>query len=351
MFKGKYKHMIDQVHPSDVLLCDVLKSAHSSGKKKKIITSAFRKPVTAIIVICICMSLVIPVLAATVEPIYQLMYMVSPSIAQFFIPVQKYDEDNGIKMEVVSAYIHDNVAKIYITMQDLTGDRIDGTTDLYDSYSINRPFDSSATCQRVGYDEKTKTATFLISITEWGNQKIAGDKITFSVKEFLSHKKNYSDVKIPIDLFSVTAVKDTQKVNTTGGGGKDYQTYTDEKKAIVLTASQLLAGFPVDGINLNAIGYIDDKLHVQMALNNLLKNDNHGSFYLQDATGSKVECNYNIYFTNQYEHQEDRIDYCEYVFNIPQAEIGKYSLYGDFVTSGMFTDGNWRVTFPLEQAK
>lgn len=351
MFREKYKHMIDQVHPNDDLLYDVLKPAYSRSKKKNVLISSFRKPVIAIIAICICMSLAVPALAATVEPVYQLMYMVSPNIAQFFMPVQKSDEDNGIRMEVISAYIRDNVADIYMTMQDLTGDRIDGTTDLYDSYSINRPFDSSAFCQLVGYDEKTKTATFLISITEWGNQKIAGDKITFSVKEFLSHKKNYSDVKIPIDLSSVTAAKGTQKVYTTGGGGKDYQTHTDEGRAIVLTTSQALAGFPIDGIDLTAIGYIDDKLHVQMALNDRLKNDNHGSFYLKDTNGRKAECNYNIYFTNQYEHQEDRIDYYECVFDIPQEEIGKYSLYGDFVTSGMFTDGNWRVTFPLEQAK
>ena len=58
--------------------------------------------------------------------------------------------------------------KIYITMQDLTEDRIDGSTDLFDSYSINRPFDSSAHCERVRYDESTKTATFLITIDEWG---------------------------------------------------------------------------------------------------------------------------------------------------------------------------------------
>lgn len=349
MFRGKYKHMIDQVHPSNELLCDVLKSVHSRDKKKNVLISSFRKPVTAIIALCICISLAIPVLAATVEPIYQLMYMVSPSIAQFFMPVQRSDEDNGIKTEVVSAYIHDNVAEIYITMQDLTGDRIDESTDLYDSYSVNRPFDSSASCQRAGYDEKTKTATFLITIYEWGDQKIAGDKITFSVKEFLSHKKNYDNIEIPIDLSSVTSAEITRKVYTSGGGGKNH--HTDEGESIVLVPSQAITGFPVDGIDITAIGYIDDKLHVQMALNNCLKNDNHGSFYLKDTDGKKVEGSYNIYFTNQYEHQEDRIDYCEYVFDIPREEIKGYSLYGDFVTSGMMTEGNWKVTFPLEQVK
>ncbi len=350
MFREKYKHMINQVHPGDELLCNVLKSARSGGKRKNGKTSSFRKPVIAIVAICICMSLAIPALAATAEPIYQLMYLVSPSMAQFFMPVQKSYEDNGIKMEVVSAYIHDNAAEIYITMQDLTGDRIDGTIDLYDSCSINRPFDSSTSCKRVGYDEKTKTAMFLISITEWGNQKIAGDKITFSLKKFLSHKKNYRDVGIQLDLSLIAAAKDTQKVYTAGGGGKDYQAYTDEGEAIVLTPSQVMAGFPVDGIDLTAIGYIDNKLHVQMALTDRLKNDNHGSFYLKNADGKTVECNYNISFANQYE-QQGRIDYCECVFDIPQEEIGNFSLYGNFVTSGMITEGNWRVTFPLEQAK
>lgn len=351
MFKIKYKHMIDQVHPSDELLNDVLKSAKSNDKKKNIISSSFLRPVAAIIAVCICMTFVIPALAASVEPIYQLMYMVSPSIAQFYMPVQESDEDNGIKMEVVSSYIHDNIAEIYITMQDLTGDRIDETTDLYDSYSINRPFDSAATCQQVGYDEQTKTATFLISITEWQKQRIEGDKITFSVKEFLSHKKNYRDIKIPIDLSSVTTEKATQKVDTLGGGGTGYQTYTEEGKATVLTPSQALPEFPVKGIDVTAVGYIDNQLHVQMEMKDRLKNDNHGSFYLKDTNGGMVECNANIYFSNQYEQQEDRIDYCEYVFTIPKEEIGNYSLYGDFVTSDMLTEGNWRVTFPLVQGK
>ncbi|HAQ40875.1 MAG TPA: hypothetical protein DCM73_08630, partial [Clostridiales bacterium] len=120
MFREKYKHMIDQIHPSDELLCNVLGSAHNSKKKKNTEVSLFRKPVIAVIIIYICIFMLVPTLAATVEPIYQLMYMVSPSIAQFFIPVQRSDEDNGIKMEVVSAYIRDNAADIYITMQDLT---------------------------------------------------------------------------------------------------------------------------------------------------------------------------------------------------------------------------------------
>ncbi len=294
------------------------------------------------------LSIGTPVLAANVPAAYEFLYLVSPEMAQFFMPVHKSDEDNGIRMEVVSAYIHGSTAEIYVTLQDLTGNRIDETTDLFDSYSINRPFDSSASCSLVGYDEGTRTATFFITITAMKDQKIIGDKITFSVREFLSHKESYSDVKLPIDLIKDAIVKETQEVYSTGGGGQDYRAYTRDGAATVLKPSKALSSFPIPGINVTAIGFIDQKLHVQVALGNRLNNDNHGSVYLKNEAGEMQNYNSNVYFTNQYGDQQDRIDYCEYVFDIPENELASYSLFGDFDTSGMNTKGYWSVTFPLE---
>ena len=94
----------------------------------------------------------VPVLAVNVPVIYELMYLVSPSVAQHFMPVQKSCESNGIEMEVVSAYIKDNTAQVYITLKDLEGNRVDETTDLNDSYNINRAFDCT-----IGHCEKLST--------------------------------------------------------------------------------------------------------------------------------------------------------------------------------------------------
>lgn len=307
-----------------------------------------RKLIAVALAAILCTSAGTPVLAANVPGFYQFMYMVSPSIAQFLMPVQKSAVSNGIKMEVVSAAIHGNTADIYITMQDLTGDRIDGTTDLYDSYSINRPFASSATCRLIGYDDATKTATFHITIKEWGDHNITGDKITFSAREFLSHKMNYEEITIPLDLSSVTSAVETQKVDSTGGSGRDYPDY--ERKKTVLTPSEAKAEFPIEGIDVTAIGYIGTKLHVQLAYHNNLKSDNHGTVYLKDGEGNRLDINYSVRFMNQHDRPEDRIDYTEYVFDIPQGDMQQYTLYGDFVSSGMWTAGRWSVTFPLEQA-
>ncbi len=41
----------------------------------------------ALLAAALCLALTVPVLAATVEPIYQLMYQATPAAAQFFQPV------------------------------------------------------------------------------------------------------------------------------------------------------------------------------------------------------------------------------------------------------------------------
>lgn len=349
MLKENYKHLFDQVSPTNDLLNQTLQTARQHEKEKKSVRFTWRRPAMVFVCACLCIALAMPALAATVEPVYRLMYMVSPSVAQFFMPVQKSDEDNGIKMEVLSAYIHDNAAEIYITMQDLTGERIDGTTDLYDSYSINRPFSSCATCKLVDYNEETKTATFFILIEEWGNKDITGDKITFTVKEFLSHKNAYEDIAVPVDLSAVTTALKTQAVSTIGGGGimSDNSMFDNDVKALVPV--EPMEELKVDGIDLTGVGYIDGKLHVQMAVTNRLANDNHGFFYLKDSDGTIVESDYSFYFIDENDQQE-RVDYCEYVFDVSKEDLSKYTLFGDFVTTSMRTQGNWKVTFPLENA-
>ncbi len=270
--------MNKQIHPSQELVNKTINLANSTTSSTKH-KSLFRRPIVIVAMLTICLFTAMPILAAALP--YELMYHLSPNVAQFFMPIQKSCEDSGIKMEVVSAYIHDDTAEIYITMQDLTGDRIDETTDLYDSYSIHRPFNSSATCQLIGYDDVTKTATFLISITEWGINNILGDKITFSVREFISDKHIYEDIPFNIDLSTIRIANETKQIEMIGSGGKNFEKYSSEKNNYtkVLMPSQPM-NFPVKGIDFTSIGYVDDMLHIQIAVTNKLSNDNHGRFCL-----------------------------------------------------------------------
>lgn len=337
MFKENYKHFNDQIHPSDNLVDHMLLISRKQNKRG----IPFKRIIVVSTVICILLSISLPALAANIEPVYQLMYMVSPDIAQFFMPVQKSDEDNGIRLEVVSAYIHENIAEIYLTIQDLTGNRIDATTDLYDSYSINRPFNSSSTCKFVGFDTKSQTATFLVTISDWTDQDISGDKITFSLKGFLSNKIFYKDILIPINLTDIAITDRTKTVSPIGSSGVKLSDTTT-----ALIPSEPFSEFPINGIELTGVGYVDGKLHIQTSIKDNLKNDNHGLFYLLNNSGERLDYKYSISFREQSENTEV-IDYQEYVFDISPDNIVNYSLYGDFVTSGLWTEGNWRITFPL----
>ena len=127
--------------------------------------------------------------AADFSPAYEFLYTLSPSAAQKLKPVSMISEDNGIKIEVISAYVESGEAKILISVQDLEEDRIDETTDLFDSFSINTSFDCSSSCENIKYDVRDGNSRFLISISQWDKYDIADEKITFSVREILSNKK------------------------------------------------------------------------------------------------------------------------------------------------------------------
>ena len=337
MNKEQYRYMMDQISAPAALEEQVLRGERVPRRHRKL-----RPGIALLAAVLACVLLATPVLAATSEPFRAALYAISPATAQYFTPVQKSCEDNGIRMEVVASYIHGDTAELYVTMQDLTGDRIDGTTDLFDSYDILRPYDSSATCSLVDYEEATRTATFLITITEWGGHKIEGSKITFTVGEFLSHKQIYEGVEIDVDLANLAPAAIMQPTDVTGWSGRN----SAEEIDLVLQPGAPMEGFPVKGIDLTGVGYVNGTLHVQTAVRDLLEYDNHGFVYLVDETGARIDGDNTIHFCRASDGGE-RVDYQETIFSVPESEVGKYTLRGDFVTCDTKTEGNWRVTFPL----
>jgi len=350
MFRENYQAMYDRIAPDPSLVeKTVRRVGQTSGPKARGIRLLRRTAAAAAVFVCVAAA--VPVTAAHVPAVYELIYAVSPRTAQFFIPVQKSCEDNGIRMEVAATYIHENTAEIYVTLRDLTGDRVDETTDLYDSYSIHRPFDCSAHCERVDYDGETKTATFRIVIEQWGDRKIEGEKLTFSVGCFLSDKHAYEGV--PIELRLGGDLPETMQTEIYGGGGIHFSEYFSSVRddpATVLVPSEALCE-PVEGVAVTGMGYIDGRLHVQTAVPDPLKNDNHGFLFLRDRDGGEILYDYSVSFTEAAQTESrNEVAYNEFVFDIARSEISQYDLYGSFYTSGLCTEGSWRVTFPLVQS-
>lgn len=296
--------------------------------------------------ICLLVTCAVPALAASdVEAAYKMMYSISPSAAQKLKPVRMSCEDKGIRMEVLSAYIHGDSAQIQIALRDLEEDRIDETTDLFDSYSINKPFSCAATCSLKEYDRDTKTALLLISITQFGGRDITGDKITFSLKRILSGKDEFDGEFSKLDLAHADKTPSTQTIKIRGYAGTDTQEKEPGDRETFLMPLRETAFSPVKGVQITAAGWIDGKLHIQAHYDDILNTDNHGYVYLKSDEGEEISCSYNVSFWDE----EKAGSYEEYVFDTSEEELKGCKAYGCFVTSGRLTEGNWQVTFPIDK--
>ena len=127
-------------------------------------------------------------LAAFNEDVNQLLYQVWPQAALALRPVNLACEDQGIRMEVISAVLDGSESLVTLTMQDLEGDRIDETMDLFDSAQLQLPYDGSGTCVQTGFDPETKTASFAVYMDFRIDRPREDSKVTFSVSRFLSGK-------------------------------------------------------------------------------------------------------------------------------------------------------------------
>jgi len=164
----------------------MIKEAKETNKKT--IRFPIRKLAVAAAIALVCFGSVPALAAADVEPAYHLLYSISPALAQKLKPVNLSCVDQGIQMEVDSAYIHGNTAEAIICIKDLSGDRIDETVDLFDSYNIRNIKDSSGTCDLLDYNEATGVATFAVLMEQTDGSALAGSKVTVSLSKLLCKK-------------------------------------------------------------------------------------------------------------------------------------------------------------------
>ena len=139
----------------------------------------------------------------------------------------------------------------------------------------------------------------------------------------------------------------TQTVQPRGLSGDLFG--SDGRKSVTVLKPGDAIASPVDGVTLTGIGYVDGRLHVQVYYADILKTDNHGSISLVNReTGEQIECDgsaacFDDAGTGSYE---------DYVFTGIEADaLDTYALYGMFVTSAGPVEGNWSVTFPLENTE
>ena len=312
------------------------------------------------------LCIIFSVSAVAMRPYYREIFKTAEQIIHQLKPVKKSCMDNGIKMEVISASVVDNEAIVYISMQDLEGGKIDESYDIFDSYSIKGNFDSYGYCEKIDYDFKTKTATFLLTIGRSDGKEMKDGKVTFSVGESISGKITYSDYIAGINFSKVELNPKTRRdVDVSCGGGIHFNnsdnSFMDYAESIEYLVPQGKLFSPFPGASITAMGYIDGKLHVQMLYENLSKTDCHGFVhFVDDNNNQRIDSLFGVYYWNEegsYEVQKGLFgnefiqyhdQYYEVVFDIPPEKLENCRMFGEFITHNNFIEGNWSVTFNIE---
>lgn len=327
---------------------DISREVHKQLKEKSS-TGNSKKSLRLAIVIGICMLLSTGVLAVTISNFNKITSKVSPEIVPMLQSIESASEENGIKMEVVAAYNDDEMAVIYLTLQDLTADRLSPNTNLY-NYSLSEGALFNA--QIIDYEEETKTATFRIQTN--GGEGLDGKNLVFIIKSFITNSYIFDGIDTGINLADFHGMNpETITLNmehVAGGSGRMFDSWENKGNIQVLKAEETIIKLPdIDFMHISNIGYIDENLHIQT---NWTGDgiDDHGYFYFTDSEGNNLQIlPSTVHFgIDELGNTIDRGDYIEYVFDLGEESLENITMKGYFVSSGKLIKGDWKVEFKLK---
>ncbi len=324
------------------------------GRKRSVKRALLRATAVAAALVIASVGALTGAVALGSMTAYRVVHKILPEFAEGLTPVHETCEDQGIRMTVEGVKIEGGSAEVLVSLTDLTGDRVDETTDLFDSYTIHSTADGSYGCVAIDYDKKTKTKTFMIYIDQ--DEPIRGDKLDFSVRSLLTGKadEKYRLPEIKNAIPAVRKTKTVSMVNTRGAslgekyGGWDFdawEAYEQSVKLLDPDPDQMFS--PTDGVTVTAWGWVDDQLHVQVLYDDISRLDNHGYVYFEG--GQTINPDFDISFWDK-----DHVNsYEEYVFEdiVPQ-DLTDGSFWGRFVTTppdGQI-NGRWNVSIILKES-
>lgn len=254
-------------------------------------------------------------------------------------------EDQGLKLTAKNTFKDGNTTYVLMELKDLTGDRLSEDTLIDDWSMLN-----GGNARVINYDEKTKTATLLVSSIAWEEHKDTG----FMLKRFVSHRKEMKNtVSVDWKKDLATNVKWKKYDGEKGyGGGYDEEALKKVNKTLEELNSEYLPDnglsiglIPNEDVFVENMAYKDDLLHV------LAKYPNTTEFsYLFLELQSKDSKNvipsvasYSAYSNETHNDETGRSDYDEFVFDIKESELKNYELKVEGGKNQTVVSGNWAI--------
>ncbi|WP_294357820.1 hypothetical protein [uncultured Clostridium sp.] len=350
----------------ELLIKDALNSIETPGYKIDINirkeTNRYKGTRRCIaLAIALTMFVSVGVMGATIPSFNRLISKVQDEIGNYLYPIQLTSEDKGIKTEVVAAYNDDDMAVIYINIQDLEGNRVDGSTDFY-NYSFSNGDTFGA--ELVNYDESTKTATMRVMIN--GGKKLSNKDIVFTLNSFISGGVELEDIDTGVNLKdyykdSEFTVLDKEVSRGYSVPEKDSDLWKNGKSKILTKEDKNIKIPNVDFMHITNMGVIDGELHIQTKWSGT-GIDDHGWFYFVDRDGNKIDMVEKTIHFGRYENgeviTEDKRDengkltegyeYEEYIYDLKGANIDDLTLTAYMKSSKNYIEGSWKTKFKLK---
>ena len=106
--------------------------------------------------------------------------------------------------------------------------------------------------------------------------------------------------------------------------------------------------FPIAGVDITAMGYVDGKLHIQVKYEDSLETDNHGYIYFKNDKGEGNPLYRKYCISTDSEHQER---YVEYVYDLSDVDLTQYKAYGYFCYERYTYRRKLECYFPIRKHK
>lgn len=356
--KEAFDRMNAYIVPDENLNSRVLDQA-----AKPVSTKTRFRPLIAIAAVLVLIFVATPVMAERIPLVNDLLYTISPELAEKLAPVQLSASANGITMEVVAAKVTDEAVEFVVKIQGeaLANKSVAPILTVKDHHGYSDTRGESLNDYE-GYQEDQKKGICYYRYTFTYHDgtpvtKILRDNITVKLGGVELRNFGQEDgVEVPViftdyELMTVNhdrALFDYGFSHFGMGYGDDaYADIRDREEYVLMTPSESVYDV-TDKLALTGAVYIDGKLHVQMAatdriVGNKLEWDYWHPYFVDDQGNEIQELYYNSFGIEDGSHE---IQYTECVYDIPEAELENYTMLVKLMDFDVIT-AHCQVTFRI----
>jgi hypothetical protein len=326
---------------------------------------------TAVAAIVLSAMLVVTVAAAALGGFDWFIQKFNPSFGEVVEPVEVYCEDQGIRMEVIGAQKYGNMAIVYMSLQDISGqNRLTEQTDFQDGFSVAMALPDKSKGQTdeeitsgfswkqdlLFFDEESNTLYYEFNITADADSPLS-DPLELGTFLIYFSKRDYENEPVSVSLAGLGEAQVTPIDEDQIFGGinmpDDWSGFTE-----ALTPGRYAAlTHGEDDQWISNIGIVDGKLHVQIGkIFGKEFGSTDATLALRTPDGQFIAPDYELAFLGDGNHRlldtrTGDLDgavykYEESVFSVNIDELDGYTLcYTGSVYSGV--EGRWRVAANL----